>query len=189
MREYVRYELQIRKWSANAVLGIYEITDENGKTKEKSDMVLVSCLNKVDGDVYAQNAMDTLNEKLSLDIFEKLRNVGFLCEIVTDAWANWEFVDDKPDYSTAVPLYKDTKRYRDIHNVCWRGLYWYFDNNGKLHRDDIGCYRSFKSAVKELVKYYESIKEEVDMDGFNNPYLMLPQKLHNANKNIDGKIK
>lgn len=63
--KYIRYELQERKYSANCIKGIYIHVDEKGKQHEKFDLVIISCLNKVQGDIYADTVMKFLNSLLS----------------------------------------------------------------------------------------------------------------------------
>ncbi len=96
-----------------------------------------------------------------LQKFHALAGKGFLCEIVTDAWANWKFIHGKPIYSTAFPSGK---------SVCWRGVFWYFDLSGQLIHDDIGCYNiesgGAEEAFRQLLKRYELLKGEIDPDGF-----------------------
>ncbi len=111
-----------------------------------------------------------------MNIFEKiheLANKGFLCELVTDAWANWKFNDNgRPDHNTATPLYLRLNEFDYIHEVCYRGCYWYFNKSGKLIQDDIGCFSiergGAQKAFNKLLEEYESIKDEIDENGFKN---------------------
>lgn len=56
MRVYIRYEIEERKFSANTLVGIRLIPDPNkpGKTLEKKDIVLLSPLPKVEGDIFIE---------------------------------------------------------------------------------------------------------------------------------------
>lgn len=91
----------------------------------------------------------------------RLQSKGFLCEIISDGWANWEFKDGKPDYKTATP---------SGYGVCWRGCFIYFNKNNVLVEDDIGCYSEksggINKVMEELIKTYESLKDEINPDGF-----------------------
>ena len=108
-----------------------------------------------------------------MDLLHKIHELaekGFLCEVVTDGWANWQFGQDgkpiinsdKPASVTPVP-----ERYR----LCFRGLYWYFDNINQLVHDDIGAFSissgGAKRAYEELFKTYEDLKDEINPNGFN----------------------
>jgi hypothetical protein len=62
MQDYIRYELEKRKYSSNVVVGVYEYIDENGKKKEKRDIIVCPVLKKEDGDIYAEFILKQLNE-------------------------------------------------------------------------------------------------------------------------------
>jgi len=64
MQEYVRYELEYRKYSSNVVLGVYEFIDENGKKKEKRDVVICPILKKEDGDIHASFILEHMSKSL-----------------------------------------------------------------------------------------------------------------------------
>ena len=105
---------------------------------------------------------------MDVNVFEAIHDLarkGFLAEIVTDAWANWEFKDGRPDHSTATPATPD-----DNH-VCWRGCYFFFDKTNKLCQDDVGCFPVSKGgaarAMQELIKTYEALKDDINPNGFN----------------------
>ena len=105
------------------------------------------------------------------EIINDLANKVFLCEIVTDGWANWKFDDNgKPIYKTATPLYLNKNKFDYIKSVSYRGLYWYFNKKGQLIRDDIGCFNKdgLNRAFKKLIEEYESIKDDIDENGFKN---------------------
>lgn len=93
--------------------------------------------------------------------FEKIQDLaskGFLCEVVTDAWANWSFdKDGKPNYDSATPSKKQ---------VMFRGCCWYFDLNGKLIQDDTGLYETFESALDHLFDLYHKEIDNINKFGF-----------------------
>lgn len=61
---YIRYEVQKRKYSSNVVIGIYvHVTPEN-KFVEKHDIVLMSGLKKELGDTQIEYTCRMLNEHL-----------------------------------------------------------------------------------------------------------------------------
>lgn len=62
--KYIRYELDIRKYSSNAIKGIYIYIDEKGKSHEKSDLILAPFLNKQKGDKYTELLLNYLNSLL-----------------------------------------------------------------------------------------------------------------------------
>lgn len=109
------------------------------------------------------------------DKIEELASKGFLCEVVTDAWANWKFKNNRPDYSTAYPSELDKIK----KSVSYRGIYWYFDkNNNKLISDDIGMYSTFEGCINGLFKTYDSLINEINPKGFmthkyNKCYIVL----------------
>lgn len=63
-KKYIRYELQLRKWSSNAIKGIYIHVDEKGKQHEKYDLIGAPFLNKERGDKYADLLLNHLNSLL-----------------------------------------------------------------------------------------------------------------------------
>ncbi len=63
-QNYIRYEVQKRKYSSNVVIGIYvHVTPEN-KYHEKHDIVLISALKKELGDSLIDYTCRMLNEHL-----------------------------------------------------------------------------------------------------------------------------
>ena len=68
MKQYIRYELQIRKFSSNCIKGIYISVDEKGKEHEKYDLVVGSFLNKQYGDEVVEILLNHLNSLLSTAI-------------------------------------------------------------------------------------------------------------------------
>jgi hypothetical protein len=63
-KKYIRYELQLRKYSPNAIKGIYIHIDEKGKSHEKFDLVACAFLNKERGDKYSDLLCKHLNSLL-----------------------------------------------------------------------------------------------------------------------------
>ena len=61
MQNYIRYELEKRQYSSNVVVGVYEYTDENGKKKEKRDIIVCPVLKKEDGDKHAEFILNQLS--------------------------------------------------------------------------------------------------------------------------------
>ncbi len=170
MQEYIRYEIQERKYSSNVIVGVYQTT-VNDEIVEKRDIILCPVLKKEDGDIHAKLMLEYLQSEDILKLVGDLATVGFLCEIVTDAWANWEFKGDKPDYDSAKPMYENGRRDKDTFNVMWRGLCWYFDKDTKkLMRDDTGLYVTPKQAFLELIKLFTSLITYIDVNGFNKDY-------------------
>ena len=101
------------------------------------------------------------------DILHDLARKGFLAEIVTDAWADWKFKDDKPDYNTANPA----NLQKDPNHVCWRGCFMFFDKRtNKLIQDDVGCFYILdggaETALKKLMRAYTDLKEYINPKGF-----------------------
>lgn len=89
---------------------------------------------------------------------------GFLCEVVTDGWANWNFSEyGLPVLESAKPTYEDTNR---VKYVGFRGCFWFFDKTGKLNQDDVGMYDTFEKALDALFEKYENLKYQIDIDGF-----------------------
>lgn len=62
--KFIRYELDIRKWSSNCIKGIYIHIDDKGKPHEKSELILGPFLNKDRGDKYAELLVKYLNSLL-----------------------------------------------------------------------------------------------------------------------------
>lgn len=172
MQDYKRYEIEQRKYSANVVLGVYDYIDENGKTKEKRDIIICPTLHKEDGDKHAEFILSCLSKPDFATVATELAKKGFLCEIVTDAWANWQFgADGKPDYKTAKPLYEQVDMFDNIRKVCWRGCYYYFDKDKKyLVKDDCGCYKDINDCIKSMLNDYNNLVEHIDENAFNNPF-------------------
>lgn len=167
MQTYIRYELEKRRFSSNVILGIYEYQTEKGEVKEKSDIVIIPSLKKEDGDVFADAILGYLNGQDALSLISYLVTKGFICEIFTDAWANWKFKDNKPDRDTATPLYTDKKN-----DVSWRGNYHYFHKEtGKLVTDDTGLCETPQLLLLEMFKCYNFLKPVIDENGFNSQYI------------------
>ena len=102
-------------------------------------------------------------KKTKLEKVMDLARNGFLCEVVTDGWANWSFSEfGTPLINTAIPIYnsKNTKF------VGFRGCFWFFDKTGKLVHDDIGMFETFEMALDALFEKYENLKYEIDIDAF-----------------------
>jgi len=59
--KYTRYELEIRKYSSDVIIGVYKTINEHGKEIEKRDIVICPVLKKEDGDKYARFILDCLN--------------------------------------------------------------------------------------------------------------------------------
>lgn len=59
--KYIRYEKDPRKWAPNAIRGIYIYVDENGKEKEKYDLIGCAFLGKERGDKYTDLFVNYLN--------------------------------------------------------------------------------------------------------------------------------
>jgi hypothetical protein len=170
MQDYIRYEIQERKYSSNVIVGVYQTT-VNNKIVEKRDIIICPVLKKEDGDIHAELMLQHLQSEDILSLVGDLASVGFLCEIVTDAWANWEFKNGKPDYDSAKPMYENGRKDKDTYSVLWRGLFWYFDKETKkLMRDDTGLYETPKQAFLELIKIYTTLIKYIDVNGFNKDY-------------------
>ncbi len=60
MKEYIRYEIAVRPYSANVIKGIYLYTNENKKQVEKSEIILMSGLPKKEGDILINKVFETL---------------------------------------------------------------------------------------------------------------------------------
>lgn len=96
--------------------------------------------------------------EIYINKMESLAKKGFLCEIVTDGWANWKFnKSGKPIVETATPSGR---------GFGWRGCYWFFDKKGSLWHDDVGCFGNLKECIESLFETYESFKDRIDPDGF-----------------------
>lgn len=65
MRTYVRYELDKRMYSSNALAGIRLVPDPNkpGKMNEKKDILFVCCLPKVEGDIFTNEMLAYYSSK------------------------------------------------------------------------------------------------------------------------------
>lgn len=64
MSKYIRYEIEERRFSSNIIVGVYLYKDENGKTKEKKDVIFCCCLPKAQGDYFIDDLLVMINEKL-----------------------------------------------------------------------------------------------------------------------------
>ena len=169
MNHYKRYEIEKRKYSSNVVVGVYDSKNENGKVVEKRDIVICPVLKKEDGDAYAAEIVEYMNYGDALKVAYQLSKVGFLCEIVTDGWANWKFNSEgRPDCDTAFPLYMADPNEFNTKHVAWRGCYWYFDKEThKLQQDDVGLRETPALALLELINTYKTIQEHIDINAFN----------------------
>lgn len=96
-------------------------------------------------------------------IIEEHKKKGFIIEIVSDGWANWEFGEDKkPIHSTCIPPVESNDNY-----FGWRGCYWFFhDKTKKLIQDDSGMHPSYREALDAAIKIYEAIKDDVLPEAF-----------------------
>lgn len=63
-RTYIRYEIEKRKWSSNAIVGIYLHTTETGEVKEKSQYILTCGLPKSVGDKYVNKIIAELSKPI-----------------------------------------------------------------------------------------------------------------------------
>lgn len=106
--------------------------------------------------------------KSKFDKIQELAENGFLCEVVTDGWANWKFDEEFgiPLIETAKPAHIKVDDFDDIRQVGYRGCYWFFNEEGKLIQDDVGMYPTFEEAIDTLFETYETIKDYVDKKGF-----------------------
>jgi len=63
-KEYIRYEIQERKYSSNIIIGVYLVWNENKKRfEEEKDKVIAPITNKVQGDQYSQLLVNFLNSQ------------------------------------------------------------------------------------------------------------------------------
>lgn len=62
MNKYFKYSISERKYSSNIILGHYMIYVD-GKEKEKTDIILVSCLNKKEADIFISDIFKKLYDK------------------------------------------------------------------------------------------------------------------------------
>lgn len=108
----------------------------------------------------------------AIKIITDLANKGFIIEIVSDGWANWKFVNNKPAHDTATPLHLNLNHHDKIRSVCWRGLFWYFNKAGKLIHDDVGCLdnndNGYERILQLLIDTYNNYSYDIDPLGFNN---------------------
>ena len=58
MHNYIRYEIVTRLYSSNVIAGVYLHTDENGKVKEKKDLIFTCFLTKSLADPFIQEIFD-----------------------------------------------------------------------------------------------------------------------------------
>lgn len=63
MKNYIRYEIQERKYSANVILGVYTVENVNKKLEEKKEIVLMPALNKKEGDELAEKVFGHLSNE------------------------------------------------------------------------------------------------------------------------------
>lgn len=102
-----------------------------------------------------------------LDKAQRLVSQGFLCEVVTDAWALWKYKKDgSPDYDTAIPAHKQKDYLDDPRVPMFRGVCWYFIKEGKLIQDDTGLYPTIKEAYNKLFEMYHLNIDNIDPQGF-----------------------
>lgn len=66
MKNYIRYQIQERKYSSNVIIGIWIHTKQDGKEEEKSEIILMPALFKNDGDVLAKDVCEWLNQQFEL---------------------------------------------------------------------------------------------------------------------------
>jgi len=67
MKTYNRFEIRKRKYSANVIVGIYTEKDKiTGKDKEQTDIVLITSLSKIGGDILIQSMYNLLCEKYAV---------------------------------------------------------------------------------------------------------------------------
>lgn len=102
-----------------------------------------------------------------LDKAQRLVSQGFLCEVVTDAWALWKFKKDgTPDYDTAVPAYQQKDVIGRTRTPMFRGICWYFTKEGKLIQDDTGLYSTIEEAYNKLFEMYHLAIDNIHTEGF-----------------------
>lgn len=58
--KYTRYEISNRKYSSNIIKGFYNVKTKEGKITEISDIVVMTGLNKIEGDVFINNIFKSL---------------------------------------------------------------------------------------------------------------------------------
>lgn len=106
--------------------------------------------------------VDQLNLNLARrQLIPYLAEQGFLIEIISDGWANWDFdKDGRPIRSTASP---------NRNGYVWRGCYEYFNLEGDLMRDDVGT-GLYHECIDKCVKAYQSLKDDIDSDAFGSIY-------------------
>lgn len=61
--KYIRYELELRKYSSNVILGV-RLVEIDGKLVEKKDKIIASIANKEVGDQFIEEILNHLNSKL-----------------------------------------------------------------------------------------------------------------------------
>jgi hypothetical protein len=98
--------------------------------------------------------------------FKKIQDLiskGFICEVVSEGWENWEYSDfGVRQLKTSLPAHKS----KEVKLVSYRGLCWYFNLEGELIRDDCGIYGDFETALQSLFEHYEYLKNNIDEKGF-----------------------
>ncbi len=65
MKNYIRYEIEKRKYSANVIVGVYELLNSHkGKYEDIKEIVVIPALPKVDGDLIAEEVCISLNKAI-----------------------------------------------------------------------------------------------------------------------------
>jgi tRNA A22 N-methylase len=62
MRDYIRYEIENRKYSSNVISGVYIYVDEKGKSHEKKDLIIGGFLEKKKSDKFIEKIHRELND-------------------------------------------------------------------------------------------------------------------------------
>ena len=102
------------------------------------------------------------------DKIQELAENGFLCEVVTDGWANWKFDEEFgiPLIETAKPAHIKVDDFDHVRQVGYRGCYWFFNTEGFLIKDDVGMYSTFEEAIDTLFEAYKYVENNIDKKGF-----------------------
>lgn len=77
MKNYIRYEIQERKYSPNVIIGIYQVENVNKKLEEKKEIVLMPALNKKEGDKMTEKVFSFLNtpKQINLGLLQGLSSI------------------------------------------------------------------------------------------------------------------
>jgi hypothetical protein len=62
MKNYFKYSIEQRKYSSNINLGHFKYIDNKNKEHEKTDIVLLSGLNKQEGDILIENTYNLIKD-------------------------------------------------------------------------------------------------------------------------------